>query len=220
MRRGRVCQARRGGGAAAQPAPPRAVQRALWGQRAVSGERGGESTRGEDDTGAHARHMRRRTPSRQLTLPPRPISRVSSASLPSLAASYTALPIESLIAYLVCGLVCAAAFSAAALSAAALSAAALSAATFAAAALSAATLSAATFAAPVLSHLFRSARGTHAVGAVQWRPARHVIACNHEAQGLAKGGREDGKAVRGSGGSSALSEDDGVGRRRGATECS
>jgi len=70
----------------------------LWGQRAVSGERGGESSRGGEDAGAHARHMRRRTPSRQLTFPPRPISRVSSASLPSLAASYTALPIESLIA--------------------------------------------------------------------------------------------------------------------------
>ncbi len=72
----------------------------LWGHRAVSGERGGESSRGGEDAGAHARHMRRRTESRQLTFPPRPISRVSSASLPSLAASYTALPIESLIAAL------------------------------------------------------------------------------------------------------------------------
>jgi len=67
---------------------------------AVSGERGGESSRGGEDAGAHARHMRRRTSSGlcQLTFPPRPISRVSSASLPSLAASNTALPIESLIA--------------------------------------------------------------------------------------------------------------------------
>jgi hypothetical protein len=47
---------------------------------------------------AHARHMRRRTGLRQLTFPPRPISRVSSASLPAPAASYTASPIESLIA--------------------------------------------------------------------------------------------------------------------------
>jgi len=99
MRRGRVCQARRGGGLAAQPARPRAVQRAV-GTGAVSGERGGESSRGGEDAGAHARHMRRRTSSRQLTFPPRPISRVSSASLPSLAASHTALPIESLIAAL------------------------------------------------------------------------------------------------------------------------
>ena len=67
---------------------------------AVSGERGGESSRGGEDAGAHARHMRRRTQSGlcQLTFPPRPISRLSSASLPALAASYTALPIESLIA--------------------------------------------------------------------------------------------------------------------------
>ena len=67
---------------------------------AVSGERGGESSRGGEDAGAHARHMRRRTASGscQLTFPPRPISRVSSASLPFLAASHTALPIESLIA--------------------------------------------------------------------------------------------------------------------------
>jgi hypothetical protein len=100
MRRGRVCQARRGGGVAAQPARPRAVQRAL-GTGAVSGERGGESSRGGEDAGAHARHMRRRTEGLcQLTFPPRPISRVSSASLPCLAASYTASPIESLIAAL------------------------------------------------------------------------------------------------------------------------
>jgi len=97
---------------------------------------------------------------------------------------------------------------------AAFSAAALSAAAFAAAALSAFALAASAF-----QSLFRSARGTHALGAMQWRPSRRVVACNQEARGLAKGGREDGKAVRGSGGSSALSEDDGVGRRRGATEC-
>ena len=48
---------------------------------------------------AHARHMRRRTSGLcQLTLPPRSISRRSSASLPSLAASHTALSIESLSA--------------------------------------------------------------------------------------------------------------------------
>jgi len=70
----------------------------LWGHRAVSGERGGESSRGGEDAGAHARHMRRRTQSGlcQLTFPPRPISRVSSASLPCLAASNTALPIAAL----------------------------------------------------------------------------------------------------------------------------
>ena len=70
----------------------------LWGHGAVSGERGGESSRGGEDAGAHARHMRRRTLSGlcQLTFPPRPISRVSSASLPSLAASNTALPIAAL----------------------------------------------------------------------------------------------------------------------------
>jgi hypothetical protein len=55
--------------------------------------------RGGDDAGAHARHMRRRTSGLcQLTFPPRPISRLSSASLPSLAAAYTAMPIEWLIA--------------------------------------------------------------------------------------------------------------------------
>jgi len=86
---------RRGGGAASAAA--RAVQRAVV-TGAVSGERGGESSRGGEDAGAHARHMRRRTTSRQLTFPPRPISRVSSASLPFLAASNTASPIESLIA--------------------------------------------------------------------------------------------------------------------------
>ena len=42
---------------------------------------------------------------------------------------------------------------------------------------------------------------THAVGAEQFFPARRVVACNHEARGLAKGGREDGKAARGSGSS-------------------
>jgi len=79
--------------------------------RCVGGE-GDRSSRGSDDAGAHARHMRRRTPGWcQFTLPPRPIIRLSSASLPSLAASYTAslpplaashtaLPIESLIASL------------------------------------------------------------------------------------------------------------------------
>ena len=72
------------------------VQRAV-GTGAVSGERGGESSRGGEDAGAHARHMRRRTPGlRQLTLHPRPISRLSSASLPSLVASFTALPIAAL----------------------------------------------------------------------------------------------------------------------------
>ena len=127
------------GGSAAKPAPPRAVQRAVgtWRRvgRAPCRWRGGDrSSSSDDDAGAHARHMRRRTSgSCQLTLPPRPISRVSSASLPSLAASYTASPIESLIA------------SAAALSAAALSAAALSAAALSAAALSAAALSDALF---------------------------------------------------------------------------
>jgi len=48
-----------------------------------------------------------------------------------------------------------------------------------------------------------------------WCPSRRVIACNQEARGhaqLGKGGRQDGKAVSGRRGSSALSEDDGVGR--------
>jgi len=88
---------RRGGGAASAAARCTASS----GENgAVSGERGGESSRGGEDAGAHARHMRRRTKSGlcQLTFPPRPISRVSSASSPSHAASYTALPIESLIA--------------------------------------------------------------------------------------------------------------------------
>ena len=45
----------------------------LWGDGAVSGERGGESSRGGEDAGAHARHMRRRTQGWcQLTLHPRP----------------------------------------------------------------------------------------------------------------------------------------------------
>ena len=47
-----------------------------------------------------------------------------------------------------------------------------------------------------------------------WCPSRRVIACNQEARGhaqLGKGGRQDGKAVSGRRGSSALSEDDGVG---------
>ena len=94
---------RRGGGTAS----PRARRAARWlwgdgdesGERRVGGEGDLESTRGGEDAGAHARHMRRRTSGlRQLTLPPRPISRASSASLPFSAASYTALPIESLIA--------------------------------------------------------------------------------------------------------------------------
>jgi hypothetical protein len=86
---------RRGGGTA----PP-----GLWGYGAVSGGRclGGEgdrSNRSGDDAGAHARHMRRRTSGLcQLTFPPRSISRLSSASSPFIAASYTASPIESLIA--------------------------------------------------------------------------------------------------------------------------
>jgi hypothetical protein len=85
----------------------RALYSELWGQRAVSVERGGESSRGGEDAGAHARHMRRRTTSGlcQLTLHPRPISRLSSASLPLLAASHKCLSLP---------------FSAAAFSAAAL----------------------------------------------------------------------------------------------------
>ena len=100
MRRGRVCQARPGGGAASATA-------SSGENGAVSGERGGESTRGDEDAGAHARHMRRRTASGlcQLTLHPRPISRLSSASLPSLAACHKCLSLP---------------FSAAAFSAAAL----------------------------------------------------------------------------------------------------
>jgi hypothetical protein len=48
---------------------------------------GSTEDRGGDDAGAHARHMRRRTPGLcQLTFPPRSISRLSSASLPSCAA--------------------------------------------------------------------------------------------------------------------------------------
>ena len=59
---------------------------------AVSGD-----SKGRDR--AHARHMRRRTFGLcQLTLPPRSISRRSSASLPSYAACHTAFSIESLIA--------------------------------------------------------------------------------------------------------------------------
>jgi hypothetical protein len=64
-----------------------------------AGAAGATEDRGDDDAGAHARHKRRRTniPSGlcQLTLPPRLISRLSSASSPSLAASYTALPSSS-----------------------------------------------------------------------------------------------------------------------------
>ena len=64
-----------------------------------------------------------------------------------------------------------------------------------------------------LSHLCHvEAYGrTLAVGAVQWCPARRVIAGNQQARGHAKGGRQDDKTVRGSRGSSAPSEDDGVG---------
>jgi hypothetical protein len=64
-----------------------------------AGAAGATEDRGDDDAGAHARHMRRRTLGLcQLTFPPRPISRLSSASLPSFAAFHTALSIESLIA--------------------------------------------------------------------------------------------------------------------------
>jgi hypothetical protein len=64
-----------------------------------AGAAGAAEDRGGVDAGAHARHMRRRTKgSCQLTFAPRSISRLSSASYPSLAASHTALPIESLIA--------------------------------------------------------------------------------------------------------------------------
>ena len=100
VRRGGVCQAPRVGGAAAKPTPRRAAQRGWCGEtascRAMPRWRK-RSSRGRD--GAHARHMRRRTLGLfQLTLPPRSISRLSSASLPFSAASYTSLPIESLIA--------------------------------------------------------------------------------------------------------------------------
>jgi len=97
VRRARHSAGRRGGGK--RPAPP-----GLWGDGAVSGGRclGGEgdrSNRGGDDAGAHARHMRRRTPGlRQWTFAPRPISRLSSASLPSFAACHNFLSFESLIA--------------------------------------------------------------------------------------------------------------------------
>jgi hypothetical protein len=68
------------------------------GGRCLGGE-GDRSNRGGDDAGAHARHVRRRTSGWcQLTFPPSPISRLSSASLPSCAACHKALPIESLIA--------------------------------------------------------------------------------------------------------------------------
>ena len=92
---------RRGGGEANAEAR-RAARLAVGKRRRVGQCLGGGSdrcSRGRDDAGAHARHMRRRTSGLcQLTLPPRPISRVSSASLPFIAASNTALPIESLIA--------------------------------------------------------------------------------------------------------------------------
>jgi hypothetical protein len=100
VRRGGVRQAPRVGGAAAKPTPRRAAQRGWCGEtascRAMPRWRE-RSSRGRN--GAHARHMRRRTSGLcQLTLPPRSISRLSSASLPSLAACHTSLPIESLIA--------------------------------------------------------------------------------------------------------------------------
>ena len=73
-------------------------------------------SRGRDGARAHARHMRRRTSGLcQLTLHPRPISRPSSAFLPSHAAQNNCLSLPF----------SAAAFSAAAFSAAAFSAAAL-----------------------------------------------------------------------------------------------
>jgi hypothetical protein len=62
-----------------------------------AGAAGATEDRGGDDAGAHARHMRRRTSGLcQLTFPPRSISRLSSASLPSCAALFTALPIAAL----------------------------------------------------------------------------------------------------------------------------
>ena len=86
-RRGRVCKARRAGGAAASQ------------RRRGSSQGCGRSIQRRNDAGAHARRMRRRTEGLcQLTLPPRPISRLSSGSLLPSAASYTALPIASLIA--------------------------------------------------------------------------------------------------------------------------
>jgi hypothetical protein len=90
VRRGGVCQAPRVGGAAAKPTPRRAVQRGWCGEtapcRAMPRWRK-RSSRGRDGARGHARHMRRRTSGlRQLTLPPRSISRLSSASSPSYAA--------------------------------------------------------------------------------------------------------------------------------------
>jgi hypothetical protein len=90
---------RRGGGTAS----PRARRAARWlwgdgdesGERRVGGEGDLESTRGGEDAGAHARHMRRRTSGlRQLTFPPRSISRLSSASSPSSAALYNFSALE------------------------------------------------------------------------------------------------------------------------------
>jgi hypothetical protein len=64
-----------------------------------AGAAGATEDRGDDDAGAHARHMRRRTQGLcQLTSAPRSISRLSSASLQSSAACHMASPIESLIA--------------------------------------------------------------------------------------------------------------------------
>ena len=80
-RRGRVCKARRAGGAAAQPAPTRELA-GLWAKQ-----------QRRNDAGAHARRMRRRTSGLcQLTFHPRPISRLSSGLLLLLAACHTALP--------------------------------------------------------------------------------------------------------------------------------
>ena len=63
-----------------------------------AGAAGATEDRGDVVAGAHARHMRRRTSGLcQLTSPPRSISRLSSASLTSYAALYTALPNESRI---------------------------------------------------------------------------------------------------------------------------
>jgi hypothetical protein len=60
-----------------------------------AGAAGATEDRDGDDAGAHARHMRRRTSGWcQLTFPPRSISRLSSASSPSPAASYNFSALE------------------------------------------------------------------------------------------------------------------------------
>jgi len=77
--------ARRAAGAVGKMAPCRA------------GAAGATEDRGDDDAGAHAKHVRRRTLGlRQLTFPPRPISRLSSASLPSSAAFHNFLSFSAL----------------------------------------------------------------------------------------------------------------------------